>query len=343
MSEQSEEFITSTKFSTIRRKGLNAIKTTPIDSVVKPHDPVCELAILKKLQENRIKHVIELEDSSINQRIVSLKFPYIKENLHQYLLKYFKKPRWNPYLLKSKEETLSFVNKLDINYAIDFFHQLSQALCFVHARQIIHRDVKLQNVLVDCSGTGVPNLVLTDFGIAYDVNNPQEPPENKITDVSTSIYKAPELLFSVKNYMYAIDIWALLILVSQLFQASSKTENYIPAFVDDGSETFHQGSDIRLISSIFHELGIPPIEEWPEVRDYGSPAFEGMFGSKGDGNYVLDQSEEEQRKTCLKLFPRLQEVAQKRQSILISALLRMLPFESTMRISSMELVELLES
>ncbi|SCU90785.1 LANO_0D09912g1_1 [Lachancea nothofagi CBS 11611] len=341
------ELIVSTKFSSIYRNGTTAVKVTPIASVVKPHDPVLELALLRRLQANRNPHIIELIASSAEHGVITLKFPYYKQNMYQYLLTHFQKRRWNPYLLS--DQALSKpqrTNMLPIEQCVGFFKQIAEALRHIHSQGIIHRDVKLQNVLVDERpsdvGRGTPTLVLIDFGIAYEEALSKEPKDSKIIDVSTSIYKAPELLFSVKNYSSAVDIWALLVVVSHLFQTSSTSDKYVPAFVEDGFEELDQGSDIRLISSIFRQLGIPALQEWPEVRDFGSPAFEGMFGTSGDGRYIANRTEQNQRETCIRLFPRVEEVSEPSKTHLINCLLRMMPFESSQRVSAHQILDILQ-
>lgn len=341
--------IAVTRFSKIYREDDRAVKTTTLSSTIKPHDCRVELSVLKQLQKERDSHVIQLYDSYVKLDTMFLVFPYYEQNLYQYMLTQFKKKRKNMYLLSDEDgrengdEKFKLINKMDINHAIDFIKQLSQALRFVHSHRIIHRDLKPQNVMVDTSHkTGIPQLVLTDFGISYDTKHPQEPPDDKITDVSTSIYKAPELLFSVKNYSAKIDIWSLLVLGSQFFQRGSQNDNgLIPAFLDDGTDELDEGSDIRLIMSIFQQLGIPKAEEWPEVRDYGSPAFEGMFGSNGDGGYIATKDEAEQYEKIMELFPRLAEIEGPMKNKLVTCFSRMIPFESTKRISSDQLVQLL--
>ena len=46
--------------------------------------------------------------------------------------------------------------------ALRWFHELSDELAYLHARGIVHRDVKLENVLIDAEG----HAVLSDFGIS---------------------------------------------------------------------------------------------------------------------------------------------------------------------------------
>ncbi|CUS22727.1 LAQU0S06e04676g1_1 [Lachancea quebecensis] len=337
------ELVASTKFSTINKLGAYAYKNTLVETVVKPHDPTCELAILKKLQDPGSPFVIELVSSKISQGVITLGFPYYKQNMYEYMRGQYQKRRWNPYLLATQEQSSpQLSNRLDANLAVEYFRQLACALAYIHSKKVIHRDIKLQNVMIDTDApNGTPRLVLIDFGISYDLDNPQEPADAKITDVSTSIYKAPELLFSVKNYTYAVDIWALLVLISQLLQSSSMSGKYVPAFVEDGSEGTHLGSDIRLISSIFEQLGTPTLQQWPEVRDYGSPAFAGMFGTSGDGRYILDQPKPRCFDVCMRLFPKLEELSEQKRTTVIECLLKMMPFESSQRATASELVDLL--
>lgn len=51
--------------------------------------------------------------------------------------------------------------------------QTLQALEAVHAAGIVHRDVKPANLLLHPTGTGVPHLLLTDFGVAVPVHEPR--------------------------------------------------------------------------------------------------------------------------------------------------------------------------
>ncbi|WP_141014923.1 serine/threonine-protein kinase [Nocardioides sambongensis] len=68
--------------------------------------------------------------------------------------------------------------------------QTLQALEAVHAAGIVHRDIKPGNLLLEPTGTGVPHLRLTDFGIAVPEDEP------RLTHVAMVIgtpgYMAPE-------------------------------------------------------------------------------------------------------------------------------------------------------
>jgi len=80
--------------------------------------------------------------------------------------------------------------------------QLTLALAHCHGKQVIHRDVKPDNLLVN-SADG--SLRLCDFGSACNTSSKQV-----LTDyVATRWYRAPELLVRFNNYGPGVDIWGL--------------------------------------------------------------------------------------------------------------------------------------
>ncbi|QLQ79307.1 hypothetical protein HG537_0B06550 [Torulaspora globosa] len=354
------QLIKSTRFARLYIDGTHVIKAISKDFVVPPHNHEAELAILTKLSKLNNDFVIKLIDSKVIDDELELTFPRFGCDLHEFMLKWYKisdsaRRRPNPYYTIALETPPiplkgSFKNRFDVDkYAFNFTLQLAQGLQFLHRQGIIHRDIKPQNILIQYQNSSEIRLIITDFGISYDCHDTMqiknEPPDQKITDVSTSIYKAPELLFGVKNYSFAVDIWALMVVMSQWFQAEAfNPSQYIPAIFDDGSGRFtdeDSGSDIKLIVSIFNQLGIPSLEQWPEVANFGSSdAFTGMFGSMGDGAYILDQDHDAQLKRVESLFPRIKLVSNANErNALIDCIIGMVSFESTKRWNSDHIVQ----
>ncbi len=60
------------------------------------------------------------------------------------------------------KEYMKSKGKLNLNEALDFSMQISQALEHAHSKRIVHRDIKPQNIVLDNNGT----LKVTDFGLA---------------------------------------------------------------------------------------------------------------------------------------------------------------------------------
>lgn len=93
--------------------------------------------------------------------------------------------------------------------------QLLEGLDHVHASGWIHRDVKPANVLLELTGTAVPRVRLTDFGIATHRDQPRLT-QLGIT-VGTEAFLAPEQRAG-KDPEPAQDLYALGVLAAQLLE-----------------------------------------------------------------------------------------------------------------------------
>ncbi|KAM0750537.1 kinase-like protein [Meredithblackwellia eburnea MCA 4105] len=176
-------------------------------------------------------------------------------------------------------------------------HQMLRAVAYLHSQGVAHRDVGPSNFVLSLEGTG--KVVLIDFGISIERND--EPPGKMYCEVGTGACRAPELLFTSREYdPFAVDIWALGVTISNLFRAFVEPDPVSDCGSDDDSEDRHHGgghngrgdlleeffgpstekkeeiqlvrkplfdgskSDFALIGSIFKVLGTPTIESWPE-------------------------------------------------------------------------------
>lgn len=118
-----------------------------------------------------------------------------------------------------KTDVLSMMNaKLNVGFTeaevLDIFCDIAEAVSRLHHCQtpIIHRDLKIENILQDDDG----NFVLCDFGSATArcLNSKIHGPlnvEEEIQKYTTLSYRAPEMveLYAEKTITTKADIWAM--------------------------------------------------------------------------------------------------------------------------------------
>jgi serine/threonine protein kinase len=88
------------------------------------------------------------------------------------------------------------------------YHTLS-GLYSLHRRNIVHRDIKSDNILINNQG----DLKLADFGYAAQLTLERD---NRTTKVGTVCWMAPELILGKSSYDARVDIWSLGIFALEL-------------------------------------------------------------------------------------------------------------------------------
>lgn len=146
------------------------------------------------------------------------------------------------------------------------FTDLFSALAHIHSQGIIHRDIKPTAVLL-ASPAGP--AYLSDFGTAWHptLSTPTEPADDKILDIGTGPYRAPEALFGDKSYGPPVDMWAAGAVLAECCRNP-------PTPLFESRPAHEDGNQLGLILSIFKTMGSPTRESWPEARTFRTPPFE---------------------------------------------------------------------
>ena len=111
-----------------------------------------------------LRREVEIQSRLIHPNVCRL-FGFFVDETHAYLtLEYCS----NGMLYKLLREKKYFSEERTVRYAID----IARALAYCHERHVIHRDIKLENLLIDESGS----IKLADFGWSVHVP-PTAPPE----------------------------------------------------------------------------------------------------------------------------------------------------------------------
>lgn len=168
------------KDNSSNRFALKVYTKVSLSDKVRQKNLELEVDILRSLNH---PNVVKIYDQIVGNRNVFLIMEYVSRNSLQDFL--------------DNQPTGSFSESKTGH----FFAQLVEAVAHLHSKNIVHRDLKLQNVLVDKKH----NLKLIDFGFAVRVES------DTLLKVfcGTPSYMSPEIVSRTPYEGKASDIWAL--------------------------------------------------------------------------------------------------------------------------------------
>eukprot|EP00531_Pseudo-nitzschia_arenysensis_P007668 CAMPEP_0116143752 /NCGR_PEP_ID=MMETSP0329-20121206/15619_1 /TAXON_ID=697910 /ORGANISM="Pseudo-nitzschia arenysensis, Strain B593" /LENGTH=463 /DNA_ID=CAMNT_0003639095 /DNA_START=551 /DNA_END=1942 /DNA_ORIENTATION=+ len=121
-------------------------------------------------------------------------------------------------------------------YAAKTVSEMLSAVAFLHSRSICHRDLKLENWVLESGKDVWSPLKLIDFGLSTHYRSG----ERLTRVVGSSYYVAPEVL--KKSYTEACDLWSLGVIVYMLLSGAppfyGKNDEAIKASIVQGEYTF---------------------------------------------------------------------------------------------------------
>jgi cyclin-dependent kinase 12/13 len=161
-----------------------------------PITAIREIMILKRLNHKNIIKLLEIVTSKPSEK---------------------NKFRGNVYLVfEYMEHDLAGLGDIKLKFNVSMIkcilYQILTGVHYLHSNNIIHRDIKGANILINNKG----DVKIADFGLAR-IHNPNPNIIKQYTNrVVTLWYRSPELLLGSNNYGPAIDMWSVGCLFSEL-------------------------------------------------------------------------------------------------------------------------------
>ncbi|WP_029512917.1 serine/threonine-protein kinase [Mycoplasmopsis iners] len=154
-----------------------------------------------EVAKRRFAQEIKIYSKVNSDKVAKYIDSYFDEN-EQYIVMEFVEG----YNLKDKLSEGKLLPKTAQNYAM----QIAEGLLELHASDIIHRDIKSNNIMI----TNEKNVKIIDFGLAIDDDSQRYTQESKV--VGSVYYMAPEICISNSQPTKKSDIYALGILLYEM-------------------------------------------------------------------------------------------------------------------------------
>lgn len=194
-----------------------------------PITAIREIKILKELRHENIIQLKEIVTSkatkeSKGEASIYMVFEYMDHDLTGLMMN---DGSWNP----------------NVSHIKCYMKQLLQGLHYCHTNNVLHRDIKGSNLLLNNKG----QLKLADFGLARPYTEQLGHYTNRVI---TLWYRPPELLLGAVQYGPAIDMWSVGCILAELLAKRA---------------IFPGKNEIDQLEQIYKLCGTPTEENWPDA------------------------------------------------------------------------------
>lgn len=140
-------------------------------------------------------------------------------------------------------------------------YQMLRGLKYIHSAEVLHRDLKPQNILVN----SFLHVRICDFGLA---RTNQDADGSATGYVTTMWYRAPEVMLTWQHYNSALDMWSLgCIFAEMLNRLNRRPTREFSTVADDGQRKtdacyaiFPADSHVEHLTMILRLIGPPTAE-----------------------------------------------------------------------------------
>jgi serine/threonine protein kinase len=200
-----------------------------VDNEGVPANALREIVLMKNYEHNNL---VKMKHCDLGDNKILIAMDYIKYDLKKF---------WD-----EKYRNL----KPDLKTIKDVMYQLLIGMNYLHAKKVLHRDLKPQNILVSEHKDKKLDVKIADFGLSrwYTI------PIKKYTrEVLTLYYRCPELLLGGEHYSVGIDMWSIGCIFGELFTKR-------PLFMGN--------SEISQYLEICKILGSPKEDTFPGFKSF---------------------------------------------------------------------------
>ncbi|GFE55807.1 kinase domain containing protein protein [Babesia ovis] len=197
-----------------------------------PKSAIREIVLLNSLKHQNIVNLLGIahsqSDSESGKDHVWMVFEYLPFDLSGYI-EALRDPT------EKRDKLTKPLMWLSIGEIKSIMLQLLQAVYFCHRNNVLHRDLKTANLLMNHDGT----IKLADFGLARVCPTGKGMLTNRVV---TLWYRPPELLLGSDNYDSGVDMWSVGCIMAELVC---------------GSHIFAADKESVILKMIAERLGLP--------------------------------------------------------------------------------------